>query len=136
MPVRNTVIGRKTNRRMIAAAKVLRQEGTKAEKRLWACLRGNRLDGWHFRRQQIIAGYIVDFYCHAAGLIVEVDGSIHAKQVEYDQERDLAISALGYRILRFPNQQVLENTDDVLQAIRENLTPRPLPDSGRGRGVR
>jgi very-short-patch-repair endonuclease len=126
MPVRNTVIGRKTDQSKIEAAKTLRHEATDAEKALWASLRANRLDGWHFRRQQIIIGFIVDFYCHAAALIIEVDGGIHARQVEYDQERDLALTTMGYRVIHFSNQDVLKKHDHVLQTIRENLTPRLL----------
>ncbi|RMD61118.1 DUF559 domain-containing protein, partial [Candidatus Parcubacteria bacterium] len=69
-------------------AKAMRRNMTPAEKRLWSVLRRNQLDGLHFRRQQIIDGFIVDFYCHAAGLVVEVDGPAHEMQKEYDAERD------------------------------------------------
>lgn len=123
MPVRFTVIGNRPAPEKIEAARRMRLEPTAAEKALWRSLRTNRLDGWHFRRQQVIAGYIVDFYCHAAALIIEIDGDVHLSQVEYDQERDAALIALGFRVLRFTNQEVLEKHEEVLEAIRKNLTP-------------
>lgn len=123
MPVRFTVIGNRPAPEKIEAARRMRLEPTAAEKALWRSLRTNRLDGWHFRRQQVIAGYIVDFYCHAAALIIEIDGDVHLSQVEYDQERDAALTALGFRVLRFTNQEVLEKHEEVLEAIRKNLTP-------------
>jgi very-short-patch-repair endonuclease len=69
-------------------AKQLRTQMTPAEKLLWQHLRNNRLNGLHFRRQQIIDGFIVDFYCHAARVVIEVDGEVHQNQREYDDERD------------------------------------------------
>jgi len=74
-------------------AKELRRAMTREEAMLWSALRTNRLGGFHFRRQQIVAGFILDFYCHAAGLAVEVDGGIHQLQVEYDAERDAVLRA-------------------------------------------
>jgi very-short-patch-repair endonuclease len=133
MPVRNTVIGQKLSPGKIEAAKAMRYEPTEAEKALWICLRGNRMDGWHFRRQQIITGYIVDFYCHAASLIIEVDGDIHLQQVDYDRDRDQILCDAGYRVLRFRNQQVIETVEAVLNIIRENLSS--LPPSRNGKGV-
>jgi very-short-patch-repair endonuclease len=64
----------------LALAKRLRREMTPSERRLWAALRRNAIDGFHFRRQQVIAGYIVDFYCDAAKLAIELDGSAHQAQ--------------------------------------------------------
>ena len=81
---RNIVIGQRVMAEKVAQARRLRKQMTEAEKRLWERLRGNRVDGVHFRRQQIIDGFIVDFYCHAAGLVIEIDGQIHAHQVGYD----------------------------------------------------
>jgi very-short-patch-repair endonuclease len=117
MPAKHVVIGQKVEPQKAVRARELRGSMTDAEKLLWQCLCGNRLGGWHFHRQQVIAGYIVDFYCHAAGLVVEVDGLVHAKQVGYDLERDEAIQGLGFRVLRIPNQDVLENLEFVLQKI-------------------
>jgi very-short-patch-repair endonuclease len=84
----NIVIGQKVTRIKIQRAKELRREMTQEEKILWQHLRANRLNGLHFRRQQIIDGFIADFYCHATRLVIEVDGEIHQQQAEYDAERD------------------------------------------------
>ncbi len=92
---------------------------TEAEKLLWEHLRTNRLSGWHFRRQQVIAGFIVDFYCHAAGLVVEVDGSIHENQIDDDLRRDQVLQGLMLRVLRIKNQDVFDHLDVVLQQIRD-----------------
>jgi very-short-patch-repair endonuclease len=74
-------------------AKTLRKEHTSAENLMWQYLRGNRLDGFHFRRQQVIDGFIAAFYCHEAGIIIELDGSIHESQTEYDTLRERILSA-------------------------------------------
>ena len=76
MPVKNIVSGQQITKEKFQKAKELRRDMTSAEKVLWNELRGNKL-GVHFRRQQIIAGFIVDFYCHRAGLVIELDGDIH-----------------------------------------------------------
>src|SRR4051794_32071831 len=91
-PIRNIVRGQVVAEEKIERAKELRQDMTPAEKRLWDCLRKNRLDGLHFRRQQVIDGFIVDFYCHAAALVVEIDGEIHEQQAAADAERDQVLS--------------------------------------------
>ncbi len=80
MTAHNPLSGQETSPALRRAALENRRNMTAAEKILWSCLRANWLDGWHFRRQQIIAGYIVDFYCHSARLVVEVDGEIHQAQ--------------------------------------------------------
>jgi very-short-patch-repair endonuclease len=102
-----------------ARAKAMRSNMTPAESKLWYHLRKNNLANFHFRRQQIIGSYIVDFYCHSANLIVEVDGSGHLDQGEYDQIRDEFLTGLGLKVLRFYNSDVLENIDTVLEDILE-----------------
>ncbi len=102
-------------------AKTFRQNMTSAEKRLWQQLRANRLDNWHFRRQQIIDRFIVDFYCHQAGLVIEVDGPIHDTQQAADAERETILRAHGLRILRFTNREVMNDMVTVLRRIREAL---------------
>ena len=92
---------------------------TQEEKVLWKHLRANRLDGYHFRRQQVIDGFIVDFYCHAAGLVVEVDGEVHRQQIDYDVERDRVLSKHGLSILRIMNEEVRENLSGVLSRIAD-----------------
>jgi very-short-patch-repair endonuclease len=107
---------------------------TPAESALWERLRGNKLEGWHFRRQQIIGGFVVDFYCHKAGLVVEVDGPIHDDCVEADAERSAYLESLGLRVLRVTNDEVERNIEDVLNRILDVCDPTPRPPSPRGRG--
>ena len=96
MPIKNIVTSQKVTKEKLHRAKELRREMTPAEKILWEELRANKL-GVHFRRQQVIAGFIVDFYCHKSALVVEVDGDIHDLQQEEDARREKALSALGLR---------------------------------------
>ncbi len=105
----------------ISRARRLRANLTEAERRLWSRLRRNQLDGQHFRRQEPVGPYTVDFLCDAAGLIVEVDGSQHAAQRDRDAERTEYLEARGYRVIRFWNNEVLGNTEGVLEAIRAEL---------------
>ena len=87
MPIKNIIPGQRVAREKLQRARELRREMTPAEKMLWKELRGNKL-GVHFRREQVIAGFIVDFYCHNASLVIELDGDIHKGQQDYDSERD------------------------------------------------
>jgi very-short-patch-repair endonuclease len=99
-------------------AKEMRRRMTPAEGALWEVLRRDGLDGLHFRRQQIIDGYIVDFYCHSAGLVIEVDGPVHESQAEFDAERDACLASRGLAVLRIPNEDIERNLQHVLQRIR------------------
>ena len=94
MPVKNIVTGQKVTKEKLQRAKELRREMTPAEKILWQEVRAKKL-GVRFRRQQVIAGFIVDFYCHKAALVVEVDGDIHDLQQEEDARREKVLSELG-----------------------------------------
>jgi len=98
-------------------ARELRQEMTRAEKMLWEHLRDRRLAGYKFRRQQPLGTFITDFYCASAHLVVEVDGDVHIQITEQDENRTNLLEADGYRIIRFPNQQVENKLDDVLAEI-------------------
>ena len=117
MPIKYIVIGQNIDPAKAARAKELRSQMTEAEQILWQRLRANRLSGWHFRRQQVIGGFIVDFYCHAASLAVEVDGPVHAMQTGYDVERDRVLTAYGLRVLRLKNRDVLDNIESASQKI-------------------
>jgi very-short-patch-repair endonuclease len=117
MPAKNIVIGQRVDVAKVQRAKELRRDMTPAERLLWQHLRGNRLGGFHFRRQQVIDGFIVDFYCHAAGLIVEVDGDVHQERTEYDEQRDQLLTARGLRILRFKNEACIQDVESVLASI-------------------
>ncbi len=124
MPPKNIVISPNVTREKLAIAKELRRNMTEQEKILWLRLRGNCLDGLHIRRQQVILGYIVDFYCHKASLAIELDGSIHSKQKQYDSERDTALSEIGIRVIRIPNRDVEDNIEGVLDLIRDACRER------------
>ena len=117
MPVNNIVIGQNVSRELQERARELRKNMTLAEKILWEKLRHNRLNGLQFRRQQIINPYIVDFYCHAKALVVEVDGDIHDLQQDYDAERSNYLIACGFRMLRVSNDDVKNKLVGVLQKI-------------------
>ena len=141
MPARRIVEGQRVGDGLKLRAKELRRSTTLAEDRLWQALRRNQLEGLHFRRQQVVDGYIADFYCHAIGLVVELDGEIHAEQQEYDLNRDRTLMARGLHILRFSNRQVMANLDSVLSQIRVRAEALirvaahlPLPCEGRGPG--
>ena len=114
---KSPITGQNISPELQERAKLLRRKMTPWESKLWVHLRANRLGGFHFRRQQIIDGYIVDFYCHTAKLVVEVDGSGHLDQQEYDQARDAHLTDLGLKVLRFFNSDVDRDSDYVLEAI-------------------
>jgi very-short-patch-repair endonuclease len=111
------VKGSKTSASKLVVSRAFRRSPTPAERKLWRELHGNRLAGFHFRRQQIIEGFIADFYCHAAALVIEVDGEIHEQQQEYDNNRSLVFAARGIRVLRFSNDEVLHNLSRVVTRI-------------------
>ena len=114
---KSPITGQNISPELQERAKALRRKMTPWESKLWAHLRANRLVGFHFRRQQISDGVIVDFYYHAAKLIIEVDGSGHLDQQEYNQARDAHLTALGLKVLRFFNSDVDRDSDCVLEAI-------------------
>jgi very-short-patch-repair endonuclease len=86
---------------------------------LWQCLRDRRLDGMKFRRQHALANttYVADFFCYSANLVIELDGRIHDSQAESDAKRQQAIESLGYRVLRFKNDQIESDLESVLKHI-------------------
>lgn len=119
MPVKNIVRGQKVSAKQLENAQELRREMTPAEKILWKEVKANRLNDLHFRRQQIVHGYFADFYCHKHELIVEVDGDIHEFQKEYDAEREAYLVTLGFRIIRFTNDEITRDLKGVLHRIVE-----------------
>ena len=118
MPVKNIIPGQRVTKEKLQRAKELRRDMTPTEEILWNELRANKL-GVHFRRQQIIAGFIVDFYCHKAALVIEVDGDIHDLQQEEDARREKALNELGLQIVRFRNDEVLKDLPRIVEHIRE-----------------
>lgn len=102
-------------------ARRLRADLTDAERRLWSRLKNKQLDGARFRRQAPIASYVVDFYCHAARLVVELDGGQHAGQADRDLAQAQDMERLGSRVIRFWNKDVFDNIEGVLARIRDEL---------------
>ncbi len=122
---------------LLPKAKTLRTNQTDAEKALWYHLRAHRFMGLKFKRQKPISGYIVDFVCWEQKVVIELDGGQHAEQIEYDIRRTQYLEGEGYRVLRFWNNQVLDELESVLEAIRLEiaLSPTPLPQAGEGNQV-
>ncbi|MHB9025585.1 MAG: endonuclease domain-containing protein [Armatimonadota bacterium] len=117
MSARCIVRGQKVSEVNIARAKRMRRCLTREERMLWERLRNNQLAGFHFRRQQIICGYIADFYCHAAGVVVEVDGEIHRQRFEHDKHRDVVFAARDLNVIHVKNHEVNEDIEKVLRMI-------------------
>ena len=106
-------------------ARVLRQDMTIAENRMWYFLRNRRLNGYKFVREYVIGDYIADFVCHDKKLIVEIDGGQHMEAAEYDQRRTNYLTAKGYKVVRFWNNEVLLNVQGVLETILRSLEDMP-----------
>jgi very-short-patch-repair endonuclease len=124
--------------KILTNAKTLRTNQTEAEQRLWYHLRAHRFMDLKFKRQKPIGRYIVDFVCVEQQLIVELDGGQHAEQLEYDRRRDAWLRGQGYTVLRFWNNEVMQQLEGVLEKIRLTLLaepspPAPLPLAGEGR---
>ncbi|NJO53940.1 MAG: endonuclease domain-containing protein [Bacteroidales bacterium] len=128
--------------RQRARAKALRRTMTRAETLLWRHLKAHRADGLGFRRQTPIGPYIVDFVCHAARLIIELDGESHdfASRQNRDEIRDAWLQVQGFQVLRFTNAEVLGNLEGAVMAIQQaaaaRMSPSPptltLPRKGGG----
>ncbi len=106
-----------------AYARAMRKDATRAENLLWQALRRKQLEGLRFRRQYPLDGYILDFVCFRPKLIVEVDGGQHSESA-WDKRRDAHFRACGFTILRFWNDEVLGETEGVLDAVLEGLLGR------------
>ena len=109
-----------------AKARQLRKNPTDAEQEVWNILRSRQVSGYKFRRQAPIGSYIVDFVCFESRLVIEVDGGQHVEQANYDADRTGWLEGAGYRVIRFWNSQVLEETEAVRDAIWmavEGLSP-------------
>jgi len=115
-------------------AKELRKEATPAERMLWERLRNRQLGGFKFRRQAPMGNVIADFYCAECKLIVEIDGDIHDFQIEEDAARTKQIESFGYRVIRFRNEEVLNNIEIVLTKILNTCESPLSPNGERGWG--
>ena len=130
---------------LLENAKTLRSNLTEAEQKLWYHLRAHRFMGRKFKRQKPLGCYVVDFICLEEKLIIELDGGQHAENLEYDQERDAWLRSQGFTVLRFWTNELMNETESVLERIRlaleheavssETLSPGPSPVNGRGEEV-
>ncbi len=118
---------------LIERAKEMRENPTPAEAALWESLKEKNLE-YKFRRQHLIDNFIVDFVCLSKKLVIEVDGAIHDHQKEEDQARTEVLEELGYKVIRFRNEEVLGNLESVLSKIKQTLDNREIPPSG-ARGI-
>jgi very-short-patch-repair endonuclease len=108
-----------------------------AERLLWGALRARRLGGWKFVRQEPIGPFIADFVCRESKLVIEIDGATHStpEELDYDAGREAQLSALGYEVPRFNNQDIYANPTGVLETILTVLQARPqIPSPLRGEG--
>jgi very-short-patch-repair endonuclease len=110
---------------------------TEAETLLWQRLKNRKLNGLKFRRQHPLHLYIADFYCHEKRLVIEIDGGIHNRKhvQEHDENRSAELDRLGITIIRFTNEQVIQNIDKVLEEIISQTHIRPSPPSPSGEGA-
>ena len=109
---RGRVLATETSERLRSFARAMRKEPTKSENMLWQTLRGRKLEGLKFKRQEPMGSYIVDFVCHEKKLIIEADGGQHSESLP-DLERDHYFRSKGYRVLRFWNDEIERDSDAV-----------------------
>lgn len=115
------VLNQKVNSKKIIRSRELRKEMTESEKIFWSVVRNRGVNNYKFRRQQIIDGFIVDFYCDELDLVVEIDGPVHnqKEQKDRDGERDKILMQRGLKILRITNDDVMMNMDKIVKNICE-----------------
>lgn len=99
---------------------ILKKTPTKAEKIMWEKLRNKQI-GFKIRRQHIIDSYITDFVCLSKKVVIEIDGDIHLTQIQEDKDRTEKLNELGYRVIRFSNDEVVKNAEKVKERIQEYL---------------
>ena len=119
--------------RPTARSRELRANATDAERKLWPSLSARKLRGARFNRQFPIGQYICDFVCREKRLVIELDGGQHAFSTEYDARRTAFLQAQGYKVLRFWNNEVLDNLEGVLVVIGQTLDNMPSPGPSRRR---
>jgi very-short-patch-repair endonuclease len=123
----------KSYTRPTARSRELRLNATEPERRLWHAISGRKIADARFNRQFPIGPYICDFVSRGAGLVIEVDGDTHAHSVGYDESRTRFLESQGYRVIRFWNNEVMENLDGVVKWIEMELANRPSPNPSRKR---
>ena len=105
-------------------ARQLRKRQTPSEEKVWGLLRNRQLFGLKFRRQHVIEGFVVDFYCHEHRLAIEVDGGIHKKQQEYDGLRQTEIEAKDVTVIRVNNEDIEKDMSFLIKKIKEVTQPK------------
>ncbi|MFH1683966.1 MAG: endonuclease domain-containing protein [Candidatus Margulisiibacteriota bacterium] len=102
-------------------ARTLRKEQTKAEKIVWELIRKRKFKNFKFRRQHVVEGFILDFFCHELRLGIEIDGGIHLKRKDYDEMRQEIIELEDIKIIRITNKEIAENKRSILKRIEEAI---------------
>ncbi|WP_349263035.1 endonuclease domain-containing protein [Longimicrobium sp.] len=124
-------------RQILEASRALRADTTYAEGVLWQALRGESVPGLRFRRQHAIGRVILDFYCPAVRLAIEVDGGVHDDEAQADRDgaRTEALAHLGIRVIRFRNGEIVQQLPSVLGRIRQTAAEQPREKSGTTPGA-
>lgn len=132
------VVPPEVRRKMVEIAREFRKEPTEGEKILWGVLRGKKLDGIKFRRQQPIGYFVVDFYASAFRLVVEVDGPIHGQQIEADKARQDILEELGLIVFRIKTETIEKSLPIALASVRDKIQElkqnRDIPSPHVGEG--
>ncbi|MGM8362757.1 endonuclease domain-containing protein [Flavobacterium sp. ARAG 55.4] len=104
-------------------AKKLRENQTEAEEKLWLAVKDNQIAGYKFRRQHPISIYVTDFYCHALQLVIEIDGKYHLDEEQQimDQKRTVDIEFQGLKVIRFKNEEIMSNLEEVIDEIKSHI---------------
>jgi very-short-patch-repair endonuclease len=126
-------------RKIVQRARELRRNPTDTERKLWHHIRDKQIENYRFRRQRPIGKYIVDFICLEANLVIELDGGQHADQQQYDAERTKYLTAQGLHVLRYWNNDVMQNIEgvleDILAALLQRTPSQPSPRKGKEQTV-
>jgi very-short-patch-repair endonuclease len=117
----NNNLHKGANGKLYEFSRELRQVETEAEKALWKLLRNKKLNGLKFRRQHPLSNYIADFYCHEKRLVIELDGAVHdiKENAEYDNVRTYQLKQDGISVVRFRNEEVMNDIENVIKKVRE-----------------
>lgn len=120
-------------------ARQLRKDETKAEKLVWETIRNRKFRGFKFRRQHVVQGFVLDFYCQEVKLGIEIDGAVHYKRKDYDRLRQDIIESKGINVIRIKNRDILNDKSSILKKMRKSianqLPPLPLGEGDKMRVI-
>jgi len=104
-------------------AKKLRENQTEAEEKFWLAVKDNQIEGYKFRRQHPLSIYVVDFYCHALQLVIEIDGEYHLSEEQQilDKQRTADIEFQGLKVVRFTNDEIMSNLEEAIDKIKSHI---------------